>query len=57
MMVDIKIVKKLKTPVTLNEIKSNPNLKNMRLLQRGNRLSVFPIEKDEYEEILKMTGV
>ncbi|MBU2492320.1 MAG: EVE domain-containing protein [Bacteroidetes bacterium] len=54
MMVGIKLVKKFKTPVTLEEIKNNPKLNNMRLVQRGNRLSVFPVEKNEFDEILKM---
>lgn len=53
-MVDIKLIKKFKRPVTLKEIKTNPKLKNMRLIRRGNRLSVMPITKEEFEEILKM---
>jgi len=53
-MVDIKLKKKFKKPVTLKEIKTNPKLKNMRLIQRGNRLSVMPITKEEFEEILRM---
>jgi len=44
-MVDIKLIKKFKAPVTLAEIKSNPKLKEMRLVQRGNRLSVMPVTK------------
>jgi len=28
----------------------------MRLVQRGNRLSVMPVAKKEFEEILKMGG-
>jgi predicted RNA-binding protein with PUA-like domain len=56
MMVDIKLVKKFKKPVTLDEIKNNPKLKDMRLVQRGNRLSVFPVEKKEFDEILKMAS-
>ena len=54
MMVDIKLVTKFKKPVALVEIKENEKLKNMRLVQRGNRLSVFPIEADEYKEIVKL---
>lgn len=54
MMVDLKFVEKFKHPVTLDEIKNNPKLKDMRLVQRGNRLSVFPVEKNEFEEIIKM---
>ena len=53
-MVDVKFVKEFKTPVTLDAIKSNPKLKNMRLIARGNRLSVMPVTKEEFEEITKM---
>lgn len=53
-MVDIKFVKKFKTPVTLEEIKVNSKLAQMRLVQRGNRLSIMPVTKDEFEEILKI---
>jgi predicted RNA-binding protein with PUA-like domain len=53
-MVDIKLVKELKKPVSLDEIKKNPKLKNMRLIQKGNRLSVMPVEKNEWDEIIKM---
>ena len=52
-MVDIKLVKEFKKPVTLDEIKANPKLKNMKLLQQGQRLSVMPVTKDEWDEILK----
>jgi len=53
-MVDIKLVKEFKKPVTLDEIKANPKLKNMKLLQQGQRLSIQPVTKDEWDEILKM---
>ncbi len=53
-MVDIKFVKEFKTPVSLQEIKNNPKLINMRLIQRGNRLSVMPVEKAEFDEIVNM---
>jgi len=55
-MVDIKLVKKFKNPLTIDQIKSNPKLKKMRLIQKGNRLSVMPVTKDEFEEIIKMKG-
>jgi predicted RNA-binding protein with PUA-like domain len=53
-MVDVKLVEKFDRPVTLKEIKENAKLSEMRLVQRGNRLSVFPVEKKEFDEILKM---
>ncbi|NOX67292.1 MAG: EVE domain-containing protein [Chlorobi bacterium] len=55
MMVDIKLIKKFKRPVTLKEIKEHSKLQNMRLVQRGNRLSVMPIEKKEFDLILKLS--
>jgi len=56
-MVDIKLVKKFKRLVTLEEIKANPKLAKMRLVQRGNRLSVMPVTLDEFAEILKMSNI
>lgn len=53
-MVDVKFVKKFKKPVSISEIKENPKLKNMKLVQRGNRLSVMPVTKSEFDEISKM---
>ena len=53
-MVDIKLNQKFKHPVTLKAIKVNPKLKDFRLIQRGNRLSVFPVNKKEWDEILEM---
>ncbi|MCK5455843.1 MAG: EVE domain-containing protein, partial [Melioribacteraceae bacterium] len=55
MMVDIKLIRKFKQPVTLKEIKENPKLQNMRLVQRGNRLSVMPVEKKEFDLIVKLS--
>lgn len=53
-MVDIKLVKEFKKLVTLEVIKSNPKLKNMKLIQRGQRLSIQPVTIEEWDEILKM---
>jgi predicted RNA-binding protein with PUA-like domain len=54
-MVDVKFVKKMKKPVLLEEIKSNPKLSKTRLVQKGNRLSVIPLTKSEFDEIIKMS--
>lgn len=53
-MVDIKLVKEFKKPVSLDSIKLNSKLKSMLLIQRGQRLSIQPVTKDEWDEILKM---
>ena len=55
-MVDIKLVKKFKRDVTLAEIKVSKKLAKMRLIQRGNRLSVMPVAKEEFEIIEKLGG-
>ena len=51
--VDLAPVRVLKRPVTLREIKSNSRLKQMPLI-RQSRLSVMPLNADEFREILAM---
>jgi predicted RNA-binding protein with PUA-like domain len=53
-MVDVKLKRELSRLVSLTAIKSNPALKKMRLVQRGNRLSVMPITAQEWNVILGM---
>jgi predicted RNA-binding protein with PUA-like domain len=54
LMVDMRYVRKLKRPISLKELKLQKNLGNMRLLQRGNRLSILPVTKKEWDYILKL---
>ena len=50
--VDFKFVKK--TPlVTLAELRKHKKLEKMRILQPGNRLSITPVDPDEWEFITK----
>ncbi len=51
---DVAFVKKLKVPVTLTHMRLMPGLKDMRLLQRGNRLSVFPVAHAHFEYIQRL---
>ncbi len=53
--VDIAPVKKLKTEVTLEDVKSHPHLATMDLVRLG-RLSVQTVKKEEFEEIIKMSN-
>ena len=53
-LVDVKAVRRLERLVTLKEIKANPELSEMKLVQRGNRLSVMPVEKKAFDTIVKM---
>lgn len=52
MNVDVKFVKK--TPlISIQELRSHPELESMRILQKGNRLSITPVEPNEWEFITK----
>lgn len=55
-MVDIKAVKPLKRPITLEEIKAEPKLKDM-ILVNNSRLSVQPVTDAEWTLICKMGGL
>lgn len=55
LLVDVRFVRKLKTPVTLAAMKREPALAGMRLLQRGNRLSVFPVDRPHWDHVLEMS--
>ncbi len=52
--VDVKAVKKLKRAVTLLEIKKNKKLNEVALIKQS-RLSVMPLKKIEWNEILEMS--
>ncbi len=53
-LVDVTFEADLKKHVSLDEIRKEPKLAQMRLLQKGNRLSILPVTKDEFELIRKM---
>lgn len=53
--VDVKLVKKTRL-VSLKELRSHPELEHMRILQRGNRLSITPLDPREWEFILGLIG-
>lgn len=53
--VDLISKQPLSRPVTLDEIKKNPRLKEMALL-RLSRLSVQPVTSTEFQEIVRMSG-
>lgn len=50
--VDIQLVNKFPDIITLSHLRSVPDLKNMIILQKGNRLSVTPVTKKEWEAII-----
>ncbi|WP_295808125.1 EVE domain-containing protein [uncultured Nitratireductor sp.] len=54
--VDIRAVEDIPQPVTLAEIKANPKLSEM-ILVNNSRLSVQPVRPDEWAEICRMGGL
>ena len=50
--VDVKLVRKTRL-IGLAELRRHPELAAMRVLARGNRLSITPVEPDEWEFITK----
>ncbi len=53
--VDFAPVKKLQQPVTLAQIKSEPQLRDMDLVRFG-RLSVQTVKPEEWQWVMKMAG-
>ncbi len=52
-MVDLKPIKRL-SPVSLQALKDNPALEEMRVVQKGQRLSVMPVTEGEFAEVRRM---
>jgi predicted RNA-binding protein with PUA-like domain len=51
--VDLKPVKSLKIPVTLEQVKSHPKLKDISLIKQS-RLSVMPLTQSEFKIIMDL---
>jgi predicted RNA-binding protein with PUA-like domain len=54
LMVDVKYKRKLKRAITLTELKGYKQLNDMRVVQRGNRLSITEVSKKNWDFILKL---
>ena len=57
LMFDVKAKKKLARFVSLEELKDNPKLEEMLVVQRGQRLSIQPVKPAEWREVLRMGGL
>ena len=49
--VDLKFKRKFKRVITLRELKEHKEIESMRLVQRGNRLSVMPVDNAHWDFI------
>lgn len=52
--VDITFLKELKHFVSLKDLKATPSLNAMKVVQKGQRLSVQPVTKGEFEQVCAM---
>jgi predicted RNA-binding protein with PUA-like domain len=53
-LVDVQYESDLKIFVSLDELKRHKKLEGMRLLQKGNRLSILPVTHEEFEFIKRL---
>ena len=52
--VDVALVRKLSRTIGLSEMKNRPELSELALVRRGNRLSVMPVSPKDYAFILDL---
>ena len=50
--IDVKALAKCPV-ISIKTLRNDPALANLRILQRGNRLSITPVERDDFAHILK----
>ena len=53
-MVDVAFVEKFTQSVNLEDMKKTASLEGMLLLKKGQRLSIQPVEKKHYDQVIKM---
>jgi predicted RNA-binding protein with PUA-like domain len=53
-MVDIKFIEKFPRMITLDQLKRDPLLQRMQVCRRGNRLSITPVTKEEWQAIMRL---
>ena len=53
--VDVQVVKKTRN-LTLPEMRTRPELQDMLVLKKGNRLSITPVEPKHWKAVLKLLG-
>ncbi len=55
-MVNVRFLKQMAKPVTLDQVKNNPLLADMPLVKRS-RLSIQPVSPEQWQMILAMAGI
>lgn len=55
MLVEVRFVKKFKQIISLATLRKEEKLKDMIILRPGNRLSITPVTKQEFETVVRLT--
>ncbi|HEY0884132.1 MAG TPA: EVE domain-containing protein [Ramlibacter sp.] len=55
LLVDVQVLCKVPT-ITLAALRANPELADLLVLRKGNRLSITPVEPRQWDAILQMAG-
>jgi predicted RNA-binding protein with PUA-like domain len=53
-MVDMQFIRKLSRIITLQELKTRPELEDLAVVRRGNRLSILPVSAPQWELIVSL---
>jgi len=56
-LIDVQFHQDIKAFIPLEELKKKPELQKMKLLQKGNRLSILPVTKEEFINCLTTVGM
>lgn len=54
---DVRFVRKFARVIPLSELKVTPGLEQMKVVQKGMRLSVMPVTEQEWEIVLSLPGI
>lgn len=54
MMVDVAFKEKFDRSISLDELKEHPKLQEMLVIKRGMRLSIQPVQKQEFETVVNL---
>jgi len=55
-MVDVQFKQKFNQLISLDELKTLPNLDGFQLLRKGNRLSIMPVDKKSWQTIMQIAN-
>lgn len=53
-MVDVRYAREFKRTISLDELKRHPKLNEMPLVRKGNRLSIMPVTKQQWDLIIAL---